>query len=181
MAKKKQVVLGVTGSIAAYKAADIIRRLQDKDFSVSVIMTKASQEFITPLTLESLSGSRVYHEMFHGKNEAWEGGHIDLAQQADVLLIAPATANMIGKIACGLADDLLSCTAMTTRAPVLIAPAMNEAMYTNTAVQSNCQKLKEFGMTIIEPVEGKLACGVVGKGKLAEVDDIVQAVVNAAG
>jgi len=174
--KAKRIVLGVCGSIAAYKAADIIRRLQEKRCQVDVIMTKEAEHFITPLTLGSLSGKAVYSDMF--ENNAGSMAHIELAQQADAVLIAPATANIIGKLACGLADDVLSAFVMTTRAPVFIAPAMNEGMYTNAIVRENCAKLKKHGVKFIEPVKGKLACGIVGVGHLADVEDIVKAVVS---
>lgn len=174
-ASSKHIVLAVTGSIAAYKAGDLIRRLQEKGFKVSVIMTHGAEQFITPLTLATLSGQPVYREMFAPNDQAWKMGHIELAK-ADVFLIAPATANIIGKLACGIADDLLTCTAITTKAPVLIAPAMNEDMYNNKIVQENCRKLKSFGMKFVEPVKGQLACGVFGEGHLADVEDIVKAV-----
>ena len=173
----KHIVLGVTGSIAAYKAADLIRRFQDRGLHVSVIMTKEAEQFITPLTLSSLCGEPVYRDMFDRGQEAWKMGHIQLAK-ADVFLIAPATANTIGKLANGLADDLLSCTAITTKAPIMIAPAMNEDMFNNKIVQENCRKLKSFGVKFVDPVKGKLACGVFGEGHLADVDDIVKAVVG---
>jgi len=174
--KFKRIVLGVCGSIAAYKAADLIRRLQDHGCEVQVIMTREAAHFITPLTLASLSGKNVYSDMF--ENYSWRMAHIELARGADAVLIAPATANIIGKLAGGLADDILSAFVMTTRAPVFIAPAMNEGMYTNEIVRSNCVKLKKHGFKFIEPVKGKLACGVVGVGHLAEVEDIVKAVVR---
>ncbi len=170
----KKVVLGVCGSIAAYKAGDMIRRLQDHGCDVSVIMTREAQEFITPLTLSSLSGKDVHTGMFEGNS--WKMSHIVLAKEADVVLIAPATANVIGKLANGLADDLLTTFVITSRAPVWIAPAMNDEMYANAIVQENCAKLKKHGFKFIEPVKGKLACGVVGVGHLAEVEDIVKAV-----
>ncbi len=176
--EKKRVVLGVTGSIAAYKSADIIRQLQEQQLEVSVVMTEEARHFITPLTLATLSKDRVYLDMFDEKRSFLKIPHIDLAKQADVLLIAPATANMIAKIACGLADDLLSCLALTTKAPILIAPAMNEVMYENGVVQENCRKLKDRGHHFIEPEAGALACGTVGKGRLAKVSDIVVKVVE---
>jgi len=169
--------LAVTGSIAAYKAADLIRRLQDKAFRVSVIMTKEAEQFITPLTLASLSGQPVFRQGFD-EEAAWKMDHIRLAKEAALFLVAPATANTIGKLAAGIADDLLTCTAITTKAPILIAPAMNEDMYTNKIVQENCRKLKSLGMKFVEPVKGKLACGVFGEGHLADVEDIVKAVVG---
>ena len=149
MAGIKKIILGVTGSIAAYKAADIIRRLQDKGFSVSVVMTKAAKHFITPLTLESLSGQKVYSKLFETKNREDPIKHISLIQGASAVLIAPATANIIGKIANGIADDLLSCTVLASRTPILIAPAMNEAMYNNEIVQANIAKLQNFGFRVI--------------------------------
>lgn len=178
MAKQKRIVLGVTGSIAAYKSADIVRQLQDRGFRVSVVMTKEAECFITPLTLSSLAGEKVYRGMFADGNEAWTMPHIALGQEADALLIAPATANIIGKIAGGMADDLLTCLALTTSAPILIAPAMNTAMYQNKIVQENCAKLKKHGVQLIAPAKGRLACGRVGEGHIAEVDEIIKAVVR---
>ena len=175
--KAKQVILGVCGSIAAYKAGDIIRRLQDNHCEVTVIMTKEAAEFITPLTLSALSGRNVYGDMFD--KHSWRMAHIELARGADAVLIAPATANIIGKLANGLADDLLTTFVATSRAPVFIAPAMNDRMYANAIVRENCDKLKKHGFKFIEPVKGKLACGSVGVGHLAEVDQIVKAVVEA--
>ncbi len=177
MKKQKHVILGVTGSIAAYKAAEILRRLKEKGFRVSVVMTKEAEHFITPLTLSSLSGEKVYHGMFSDLS----GGmpHIDLARQADAILIAPATANIIGKIACGLADDLLTCLVLATKAPVLIAPAMNVEMFQNKIVQQNYVKLKQNGIQFIDPVKGELACGVTGEGHIAEEDEIVKVVAQA--
>ncbi len=175
--KNKHVVLGVTGSIAAYKAGDIIRRLQDQGLDVTVIMTAGAEKFITPLTLETLSGHPVYQDMF-ARDVDWDMAHISLAKKADVLLVAPATANVIGKMSAGIADDLLTCTAVTTKAPIIVAPAMNTDMFTNPIVMENVAKLKKHGVRFIEPKEGKLACGDVGKGALADVDEIVKAVVD---
>ena len=174
--KAKHVVLGVCGSIAAYKAGDIIRRLRDNHCVVTVIMTKGAAEFITPLTLATLSGKNAYSDMFDGAS--WQMAHIELAKTADAVLIAPATANVIAKLANGLADDLLTTFVISTQATVLIAPAMNDAMYANGIVQDNCAKLKKFGFKFIEPTKGKLACGTTGVGHLAEVEDIVKAVVS---
>jgi len=173
--KQKHVVLGVTGSIAAYKAGDIVRRLQDKGCDVTVIMTHSAEKFITPLTLETLSRKPVLRDMF-ARDVEWDLAHISLAKIADVFLIAPATANIIGKMASGIADDLLTCTAITTRAPIVIAPAMNTDMLTNAIVQENIAKLRKLGVKFVEPKEGKLACGDIGKGALADVDDIIKAV-----
>ncbi|MFT5169580.1 MAG: phosphopantothenoylcysteine decarboxylase/phosphopantothenate--cysteine ligase [Lysobacterales bacterium] len=172
----KHVVLGVTGSVAAYKAADILRRLSEKGFKVSVIMTKGAEHFITPLTLSSLSEGKVYSGLFDKDEKPNSMPHIDLARSADVVLIAPATANIIGKMANGLADDLLSCVVLATRAKVMVAPAMNTQMYHNSIVVQNCDKLKEHDVSFIDPTDGLLACGEVGEGHLAEVDDIVAAV-----
>jgi len=176
MKKRKNIVLGVTGGIAAYRACDIIRRLQDAGCGVTVIMTRAAEEFITPLTLATLSGSRVYRDMFAVPDEEWSAHHIGLAEAADLLLIAPATANIIGKIAHGIADDLLTCVAMATTAPIVIAPSMNTNMYNNKIVRGNLTTLTQHGMHIIDPAIGKLACGTSGPGRLAAVDDIVAAV-----
>jgi phosphopantothenoylcysteine decarboxylase/phosphopantothenate--cysteine ligase len=173
---QKNIVLGVTGSIAAYKACDIVRSLQKKECAVTVVMTKEAQKFLTPLTLASLSGQRVYTEMFWDDQSIWEKEHIALAHKADVLLIAPATAHMIGKIACGLADDLLSTIAMTTKAPMVIAPAMNSGMYQNPVVRLNIEKLKKHHVKIVDPIKGSLACGTKGIGHLAEIETIVKKV-----
>ncbi len=175
MSRTKRVILGVTGSIAAYKSADIIRRLCEKGLKISVIMTKEAEHFITPLTLSSLSNEKVYTDMFDQQKDS-DISHISLAEDADIILIAPATANVISKIACGIADDLLTCVAMATKAPILIAPAMNTGMFNNKILQENFTKLKEHGIKFIEPIKGKLACGKIGKGHLAEVDKIVNEV-----
>lgn len=174
--KNKTIVLGVTGSIAAYKAADIIRRVRERGGRVMVIMTRAAEKFISPLTLENLSEEKVYCNLFRKKERGEIISHISLAQEADVLLIAPATANIIGKIANGLADDLLSCVALATSAKILIAPAMNTNMYLNKIVQKNIKTLKENGVSFIDPVKGQLACGRTGLGHLADVETIVKAV-----
>lgn len=178
--KKTHVVLGVTGSIAAYKAGDIIRRLQDAGFQVSVVMTKEAGHFITPLTLASLSGRPVFQDMFEDRSDG-EMTHIRLAQEADCLLIAPATANVIAKLAHGMASDLLTCVALATEAPVLIAPGMNDVMYEKPVVQDNIKRLRSLGMSFIDPQKGSLACGRYGFGHLAEAETIVDAVKKAAG
>lgn len=173
--KNRKIILGVTGSIAAYKSADIIRRLGEEKISVSAIMTKEAEAFISCLTLQTLTQNKVYKDMF-AECEYSEIEHISLADRADVLLIAPATANIIAKIAAGIADDLLTSTVCATRAPVLIAPAMNENMYKNKIVRENIAKLKNIGYQFIPPRRGRLACGKVGEGCLAEVEDIIRAV-----
>lgn len=174
--KNKNIVLGVTGSIAAYKSCDIIRRLKDNGARVEVIMTKDAEEFITPLSLQTLSGSKVHRGMFDLTAEEYNVEHVSLADKADAILIAPATANIIGKVANGLCDDLLSCVIMATQAPVVFAPAMNDGMYNNKILQDNIAKLKNTGYKFIGPVKGKLANGKVGIGHLAEIDTIVQEV-----
>ena len=177
MSKLKRVVLGVTGSIAAYKACDIARQLMEKGVRVSAVLTREAEHFITPLTLSALTGEDAYHGSLKDPHSA-EMPHITLAQEADLVLIAPATANLIGKMAHGLADDLLTCIVLGTKAPVLIAPAMNSKMYANTIVQSNCAILKKNGFKFIEPTKGKLACGDVGVGHLADEETIVKAVLR---
>ncbi|MBI3303347.1 MAG: bifunctional phosphopantothenoylcysteine decarboxylase/phosphopantothenate--cysteine ligase CoaBC [Deltaproteobacteria bacterium] len=177
MLKGKTVVLAVSGSIACYKAAELTRILINEGARVRVIMTKNAQEFITPLTFQTLSGNLVATDTFSLTQES-EIGHIRLADSADVLLIAPATANIIGKLANGIADDLLTTVLMATTAPVLIAPAMNVHMYNNPILQQNMARLKSLGYHFIEPGEGSLACGYEGKGRLADPTDIVEAVKN---
>lgn len=169
----------MTGSIAAYRSADILRRLLEKGFKVSVVMSKEAEHFITPTTLSALAGEKVYREMFGRDDDSWQMSHIRLAEEADVLLVAPATAAVIGKLAHGIADNLLTCIALATRAKLLIAPAMNTGMYQNRIVQENCARLKAFGAHFINPVKGKLACGATGEGHIADVDTIVDAVVLA--
>jgi len=171
----KRIILGVTGSIAAYKAAEIISKLKKKSYKISVVMTENAKKFISPLTLSCLSAEKIYSGMFED-NDSWQVPHINLAKDASLFLIAPATASMIGKIANGILDDMLSCLSVVVKCPVLIAPAMNNAMYASPAVQENCEKLKKRGFVFIEPIEGSLACGKKGKGHLAEVDTIIDAV-----
>ncbi|EYE89272.1 phosphopantothenoylcysteine decarboxylase [Fervidicella metallireducens AeB] len=170
--KEKTVVLGVTGGIAAYKALDIVSKLKKKNINVHVIMTDSATKFVTPLSFQSLSQNYVVVDMF-AEPKHWEIQHISLAERADLFVVAPASANIIGKIANGIADDMLSTTVMATKAPVLIAPAMNTNMYENPIVQRNIKLLKDLGYNFIEPDEGRLACGSVGKGKLADTDKIV--------
>ena len=177
MYKGKNVVLGVTGGIAIYKALDVISRLKKLNFEVDVIMTKNAQEFIKPMTFQSMSGRPVVHNMFNEYINA-DIEHIQLAKKADIFCVIPATANIIGKIANGIADDMLSTTIMATEAPILIAPAMNSKMYENVIVQENMDKLKGLGMSFINPSAGRLACGDVGFGKLAEPELIVEAILE---
>ncbi len=173
----KCVVIGVTGGIAVYKALDVISALRKKDIEVYVIMTESASKFVNPLTFQSISQNMVVTDMF-AEPKAWEIQHISLAQKADLMLIAPATANVIGKISNGIADDMLSTTVMATKAKVLIAPAMNTNMYQNPIVQNNISKLKDFGYKFIEPASGRLACGDIGIGKLADVNTIVERVIE---
>jgi phosphopantothenoylcysteine decarboxylase/phosphopantothenate--cysteine ligase len=173
----KKVVLCVTGGIAAYKAADLVSRLKKQGAEVDVLMTESACEFITPLTLEVLSGRRVVTDMFD-REFTWEVEHISLAKKADIFVIAPATANFIGKAAHGIADDMVTTTYMATKAPVLIAPAMNTGMYTNPVVQENMEILRARGVRFVEPDAGRLACGDVGKGKLADPAVIVDAMID---
>ncbi|MGL5354319.1 MAG: bifunctional phosphopantothenoylcysteine decarboxylase/phosphopantothenate--cysteine ligase CoaBC [Clostridium sp.] len=175
MENKKCVVIGVSGGIAVYKALDIISALRKHDIDVRVIMTNSATEFVTPLSFQSLSQNIVVSDMFE-EPKAFEIQHISLAQKADLMLIAPATANVIGKVANGIADDMLCTTIMATTAKVIFAPAMNTNMYKNIIVQNNIEKLKGFGYEFIEPASGRLACGDIGIGKLADVSTIVETV-----
>ena len=177
MLKNKTVVIGVSGGIAVYKALDVISRLRKLGVNIHVIMTKSAKEFVTPLSFQSLSQNYVVCDMFE-EPKTWDVEHISLAKKADVFLVAPATANIIGKIANGIADDMLTTTIMATKGKVLIAPAMNTNMYENPIVQKNISTLKELGYNFVEPESGRLACGDIGKGKLATPETIVDDVVN---
>lgn len=178
MDNKKCVCIGVSGGIAVYKALDVVSALRKKDIDVRVIMTESATKFVTPLPFQSLSQNMVVTDMF-AEPKAYEIQHISLAKRADVFLVAPATANIIGKVANGIADDMLSTTIMATRAKVIFAPAMNTKMYENPIVQENINKLKKLGYEFIEPASGVLACGDEGKGKLADVNTIIDSVLNA--
>lgn len=171
--KKPCVVLGVTGGIAAYKACELLRLLQKRGIDVFVVMTQNACRFVAPLTFETLSGHPVAVDTFD-RPQTWEVEHIALAKRANLFLIAPATANIIGKMACGIADDMLSTTVMATRAPVLVAPAMNTGMWENAAVQQNVKTLRARGVEIVAPVSGHLACGDSGAGKLEDVEVIAE-------
>jgi phosphopantothenoylcysteine decarboxylase/phosphopantothenate--cysteine ligase len=167
----KSVVLGVTGSIAAYKAAELTSLLVKQGHDVIVVMTRDATEFITPLTLQTLSKNPVTTS-FYDEKENWRPGHIELADNADLLLIAPATAHIIAELAHGLAGHPLAAIALATRAPVLLAPAMNGKMWEHAATQENVEKLKNRGVELIGPQEGMLACGYEGLGRLWPVNDI---------
>lgn len=175
MGRTKNIILGVTASIAIYKACDILRRLQGLGFSVTVVMTSEAEELIKPLVFQGLSGNRVYRGLFD-EPDTWEIEHVSLAEKADLVLIAPATANIIGKIACGICDDLLTCVVCATRAPVLVAPAMNDNMFKNRIVQGNIKKLISLGYKFVQPRQGRLASGKLGMGCLAEVETIIKEV-----
>ena len=178
--KCKTVVIGVSGGVAAYKAVDVVSRLKKMDANVRVVMTQNACEFVAPLTFESISQNAVATEMFTPTRREIE--HISLADAADVYAIIPATANVIGKLANGIADDILTTSVMAaaTRKPILIAPAMNTFMYANPVVAQNIEKLADLGYHIVEPASGRLACGIVGKGKLASVDTIVEKITELA-
>lgn len=177
MCSKKTVVVGVTGGIAVYKALDVISSLKKKDLDIHVIMTKNAMEFVTPLSFQSLSQNMVISDMF-AEPKAFEIQHISLAKKADLMLIVPATANVIGKVANGIADDMLTTTIMATKAPVVFAPAMNTNMYNNVIVQENIKKLKSLDYKFIPPASGRLACGDIGTGKLADTNTIVETVLT---
>ena len=172
MVRKREVVLGITGSIAAYKACEIIRRLREARIEVTVVMTPAAAKFVTPLTFQTLSGRPVFSDMFSPVRD-WNLLHVSLAERAGVILVAPATADIIGKIAAGIADELLTSTIMATKSPVVLCPAMNERMYRNEIVQENVARLKRAGYKFVGPAKGKLASGVVGEGRLARTETIV--------
>lgn len=169
----KRVVLGVSGGIACYKAVELVRLLVRDGFAVQVVMTRAAMEFVTPLTFQTLSGRPVATETFNLTQES-EIGHINLADWAHLFVIAPATANVIGKIASGIADDLLTTVVMATQAPLLLAPAMNIHMYENPIVRENLHKLRRIGYHLMAPGEGYLACGYEGKGRLPEPSAILE-------
>lgn len=175
MLNGKVIVLGVTGGIAAYKAATLCSRLVQRGADVHVIMTESAKQFITELTLQSLTKNPVYSDTFDERDPSVVS-HIHLADMADLFLVAPATANVIGKMAHGLADDMLTTTLLATTAPVMISPAMNVHMYTHPAVMANLETLASRGVGMIEPGEGLLACGYVGKGRMEEPDTIVEVV-----
>src|SRR5579863_9453562 len=172
-----KIALGVSGGIAAYKAAEIVRQLQDRDVRVQVVMTAAAQEFVRPLTFAAISGEKVITSMFGSSAEqpnldsAVE--HIAVAQSIDALLVAPATADVIAKFAQGIANDFLSTLYLATKAPVIVAPAMNVNMWEHPATQANLKTLRERGVGIVEPGSGYLACGMIGAGRLAEPEEIV--------
>ena len=170
--KNKKIVLGVSGGIAAYKAVELLRLMVREGAEVYVVMTANAKRFVAPLTFEALSGQPVYHEVFESATAA-SMEHIRAAENADFLVVAPATAGSIGKMANGLADDALSNLFLAFQGPVLMVPAMNEGMYSNPAVRENIKKMQARGIHFVNPEHGELACGVVGQGRLAEPLDIL--------
>src|SRR5215470_493718 len=175
------IVLGVTGGVAAYKAAEVARRLQQEGFSVQVVMTRSAREFVAPLTFAALTGEKVITDLFAdaaGEPANLESAieHIAVAQRADLLLVVPATADILAKFARGIADDFLSTLYLATTAPVVVAPAMNVNMWQHTATQENLETLRARGVRVVEPGDGYLACGMTGPGRLAEIEEILAAV-----
>ncbi len=175
MKDKKNVLLGVSASISAYRACDLITDLRSAGFNVKVVMTKDAHHFITPLTLQSFSGNEVIQDFFSVPGRTTPV-HIELARECNLILVAPATADIIAKLAHGLADDVLSCAALASEAPLVIVPAMNEKMYAHKFTRENIKRLKDNGAKIIPPIHGHLACSVEGMGHIAENKDILQAV-----
>ena len=174
----RRILLGITGGIAAYKSAELTRRLRDHGAEVRVVMTPAATEFITPLTLQALSGNPVHTDLLDHAAEA-AMGHIELARWADVVVVAPATANFIARLGNGLADDLLSTLCLATAAPLLVAPAMNRQMWQNPATQENIARLQARGVTLLGPASGEQACGETGPGRMLEPDELVHAIIAA--
>ncbi len=172
---EKTVVLGVTGSIAAYKAAELVRRMKEKQWNVQVVMTESACRFVGELTFRTLSRNPVARTMFD-ETVRWEPEHIGLADMADVFVIAPCTANVLARIANGIADDLLTCSFLASTAPAVIAPAMNSKMWDNPATLANVEVLRTRGVEVIDTYTGDLACGYQGKGRLADLDDILETI-----
>ena len=177
-----RITLGVTGGVAAYKAAELVRRLQQDDFSVQVVMTRGAREFVTPLTFAALSGQKVITDLFAGPEASGDANldsaieHIAVAQRTDLLLVAPATADILAKFAQGIADDFLTTLYLASTAPVVVAPAMNVNMWNHAATQANLDVLRSRGVHVVNPDEGYLACGMTGAGRLAGQEQIVAAV-----
>jgi len=182
-----KIALGVTGGVAAYKAAELVRRLQQEKLDVQVVMTRSAQEFITPLTFAALSGQKVITDMFSAGGTAVPANvesaieHIAVAQRIDLLLVAPATADILGKFANGIAEDFLSTLYLATKAPIVVAPAMNVNMWDHAATQRNLAILRERGVHVVDPDEGYLACGMVGSGRLAATETIAKKVCDVLG
>ena len=177
MKTNRKILLIITGGIAAYKSLDVIRGLKEKNYDVTCVLTKSGSEFVTPLSLESLSGNKVYTDLFN-LNDEHEMGHIQLSRSADLILVAPATANIISKIAYGISDDLASTILMATNKPVLVAPSMNVHMWINNATQRNINTLKLDGINLIGPDTGSMACGEYGEGRMSEPSEIIEYTIN---
>ena len=167
-----KVVLGVTGSIAAYKACELVRLFVKRGDDVHVVMTEHARSFVTPLTFQTLSRNPVECDMFASPQE-WKPEHVSLAVTADLVVVAPATANILAKMAHGIADDLLSSTLLATKAPIVVAPAMNDGMWANAATQANIEMLASRGVRVVQPGTGDLACGTSGTGRMAEPSEIL--------
>lgn len=179
MLKGRNILLAVTGSIAAYKAASLASMLVKQHADVHVIMTKNAEQFISPVTFETLTGNKVIDDTFD-RNSGYHVAHIAMAQEADVVMIAPASANVIAKLAHGIADDMLTSTMLACEAPIYLAPAMNTHMFDNPVTQDNLKKLREYGYHIIEPSSGYLACGDTGRGKLPEPEELLEYILQEA-
>ncbi len=171
----KNILLGVTASIAAYKACDLVTDLREIGHQVTVVMTKDAHHFVTPLSLQSFSGTEIVQDFFSLEGRV-KPIHIELAKKSDLILVAPASADVIAKLAYGLADDVLTCTVLASEAPLIVAPAMNEKMYFKKVTQENIEKLKKHGATIVDPIQGHLVCMDQGMGHLAENKTIIDAV-----
>ncbi len=173
MLEHREILLGVSGGIAAYKAADLASKVMQAGAKVTVVMTESAERFIGPTTFEALTGRPVYRRVFEPR-EHFQGEHIGLARRAELMVIAPATANCLAKIALGFADDLLSTLALTITCPLLVAPAMNTEMWNKASVQRNLRQLVEDGVNIVEPGSGWLSCGQIGPGRMAEPVEILE-------
>ena len=171
----REIVVGVTGGIAAYKTAHLVSRLAGAGAGATVVMTEAAKRFVAPLVFQTLSG-RPGHADLVARSEAWPAGHIRLADRAEIVVVAPATANILAKLAHGIADDLLSTFLLAADAPLIVAPAMNVRMWQHPAVAANCEVLRSRGVRFVGPVEGRLACGTVAQGRMAEPEEIVKAI-----
>ncbi len=176
--ESREIIVGVTGGIAACKAAELVSRLRQRGAAVTVVMTPAATRFVQPLTFAVLSGRKAITDLFEAP-ERYEAEHVALAQKAELCLVAPATANLLGKLAAGIADDALTTTLLSLQCPVLLAPAMNHRMWANPIVQANVARLRGLGYRIVEPEAGWLACGETGVGRLADLDTILKAAEDA--
>ncbi|MDR0820090.1 MAG: phosphopantothenoylcysteine decarboxylase [Endomicrobium sp.] len=175
--ENKNVILGICGGIAAYKSCDIVRQLVKFKANVECILTRGGSEFITPITLQMLSKNKIYIDMFEVPDK-WEISHISLAKKADIIVIVPATADIIARLACGRADDLLACTVLASKADILICPAMNTNMFNHKATRKNIETLKSYSYRFVMPEKGELACGDCGDGRLASVEVIIKEILR---